>query len=123
VVALEIVRVEKQKHAPAGLVAHGREFGGVFRLGQEQAAAIRPRPRWRDDYPALPRSARRVLNEPKPERAGVVGNGFVVVADDERNGGEGLVHGVRLGGGKGYARLRPAASRLKLWMDTTPSFA
>ena len=88
VVAREIVRVEKQKHAPAGLVAHRGEFGGVFRLGQEQAAALRPRPRWRDDHPALARSARRVLDEPKPEGAGVVGNGFVVVADDERNGGE-----------------------------------
>jgi hypothetical protein len=28
-----------------------------------------------------------------------------------------------LGGGKGYARLWPVASRPKLWMDTTPSFA
>src|SRR5262249_31729715 len=84
----EVVGVQEQEHAAAGLVA---DAAGLFVIGglreqQRRAAAAR-----RDEHPALAGAERGVLEQLKAHDARVVVDRLVVVANDEGNMGDCLV--------------------------------
>src|SRR5262249_1132950 len=89
VVPPEVVRPEEQEHPPAGLVADPCRLLRVVRPRQKQGRAAAGRA---DQAPPLAAPERRILRDREPQAAGEVGDGLVVVPDDEGNGRDLLPH-------------------------------
>src|SRR5208283_389217 len=91
IVSPEIVGVEKEKHAAAGLVADLKELRGVSGLRKQKTGAARAR--WRDNQPALAERERRIFHDAKAEAFREEEQGLVVIADEESDMSEQLRHG------------------------------
>ena len=87
-VALEVIRVEKEKHPAAGLRSDRPSLAFVGRSRKQQAAPTRTLRR--HDDPAFPRVDRRVLHERETQLPREVRDGFVVIADDQSHQAETL---------------------------------
>src|SRR5262245_34479643 len=86
VVAVEIVGLEEQEHAPARLPADRLQ---LFRRGspcEEQRGALAGA--GRDHHPPLARAHDGVLDQREAQRAGEERDRLVVIADEERDPGE-----------------------------------
>src|SRR5690606_18323278 len=94
-VAREIVRLDEEAHAPAGLVADPGPLRVAVGLREQQprAAAL-----GRNDDPALAAAQRRVAHERESELAGEPGDRLVVVADNQRYRCQPVAHFVLLEG-------------------------
>lgn len=91
VVALKIVRVEKQKHTTTGLIT---DAGSLFivRCPRQQDLGF-PGTRRGDQNPSLLLGGDRcILDKVKTQRAHIEINRFIVVVDDDGNVSNGLVH-------------------------------
>jgi hypothetical protein len=90
VVSPEIVGVEEQKDTAAGLIADGAGLFGSGGFGEEQGGAARV---WRgDEEPAFVVRQGGIFEELEAKLMGEEGEGFVVVADDQREMRDGLRH-------------------------------
>ena len=91
VVAPEVVGVEEEKDAASGLIA---DAGGLLgRGGSSQEEVGSSGTRRSDEYPAFASTHIGVLEEAEAEDPGVIGDGFIVVANNEGDLGKGLGHG------------------------------
>lgn len=91
IVAPEVVGMEEEEDAASGLVADARGLLGRGGAGEQQVGSGGAG--GSDEDPALAVAHIGVFEEPEAEDVGVVGEGFVVVADDESDVSEGLGHG------------------------------
>ena len=90
VFAPEVVGVEKEKDAAAGLIANGEGLLGSVGFGEEKSGAAGI---WRsDEDPAFVVRERGVLEQVEAEFLRVEFERFIVVADDNSQVSDGLRH-------------------------------
>ena len=107
VIAPEVVGVEEEEDTAPGLVADAGGLLGCSSTGEEQIGSGGAG--GSDKDPAFAGAHVGVFEEAEAEDVGVVGDGFVVVADNEGDVGEGLGHG-------GIVRAVPSGA--ELWNPT-----
>lgn len=91
VVAPEVVGGEEQEHPSPGLAADGRDLLFVYRARQKQRRSLSTG--WCDDHPTLVlRGLIRVFDNGEVQLVAEKRDGLVIVANDERNVDDGLVH-------------------------------
>jgi len=90
VVAPEVVGVKEEEDAASRLVADAGGLLGCGGAGEEEIGSRRAG--GSDEDPAFAGAHVGVFEEAEAEDVGVIGDGFVVVADDEGDVGEGLGH-------------------------------
>ena len=82
--------MQKQENASARLVADAAFLFRAGRACQQQAGAARSRRP--HQHPPLAATQGCVFDEVKSEGIGVVGDGFVVISDDDGDMSDGLAH-------------------------------
>ena len=87
-VAREVVGVEEEEDAPAGLLPDEGRLLGRRRAREQQRRAAPARRR--DTHPALSAAERRVFEQREAEHLGEPGDRLVVLADEEAQLDEGL---------------------------------
>jgi hypothetical protein len=103
VVAPEVVSVQEEEYAAAGLVSDACDLFRSGRLCEEDARRVGTGGRYED--PALTCTQIRVFEEMESENIGVEGDGLIVVANHDRDVCEVLRHGLSFYGSRGgYAR-------------------
>ena len=121
VVAPEVVGVEEEEDAASGLIA---DAGGLFGCGGAGEEEVGPGGAGRsNEDPALTGAHVGVFEEVEAEDVGVVGDGFVVVANDKGDVGEGLGHGEIVVVSEsvfGRSSLRSAQGRLRTVVGKRP---
>ena len=92
IVAPEIVGAQEQKDAPARLVADEGLLLGRRGAGEEEGGGVLARAGRRDEHPAFHFIEGSILDEGEAELLREPGDRLVIVADDEGDVGERLVH-------------------------------
>src|SRR5262249_55572665 len=93
VVGPEIIRMEEQEDASAGLVAHLRKLLVRGSLGEQDTRLGRA---WRGHQnPSLLPIERLVRNQREAELAGEIADRLVIVADEKSHVSDMLAHGIR----------------------------
>lgn len=88
-VAGEIIGMEKEADAAAGLIPNGGLLVCAIGLGEEEGGLGAGR---RDADPAFGLAKFRVFEQGEAKTVDIEGNGGVIIWDDEGNAGNGLGH-------------------------------